>query len=300
MLEAIAQIVQALAALLGAIAGFVALRPSTKSASPAKLEKTIEQSNLPKEEKAEIRTLIPAYRRLMKICAVLSIACAAITLLSLPTLLQLARAPSLAKIGVISTLTRIDPWVFADSRTGDYEIGRLVPDRAALASDTSIANEINRTERTLDFFANNAGVVVRDHLRSFEDALKRGVKMRFILNNYGPTNKSNFDAFALGIDEKPDEVRATAEQIHKMLAELQGRFPTLVELRWTDRPILYTSWVRDARTVNELVHIGLHFYRGKTSWPSIRFSQASAPAMAENTRDDFDHLWRSKCLPAPQ
>jgi hypothetical protein len=195
-------------------------------------------------------------------------------------------------------LSSRDPAIFYGSRSGRYEIARVLPTQAALREETILSAEIREAQMSFDLMANTAGTVFRSHEPEFLAAVKRGVNIRILLCDYSPDNRENFDNFAIAVGEAPEAVRLDAKyvaaQIEKARAKLSDGSESrgTLELRWYQKPIFYTAWIRDRKHPDAIAHLSVHMYRSKNEWPSFRFGR-DAKDMVGSISDDFDMLWMS-------
>jgi hypothetical protein len=198
-------------------------------------------------------------------------------------------------------LAKADPDIFYGSKDGAYWIARVLPNQEAIYTQTRMAEDLGEVRTSFDILVNTGGDFVRRFRPAIEAALQRGVEFRFILSDYTETDpqiKQNFDSFTGAVGESPAEARGACENMRKELEELQkriqadrGTYRGSLELRWNQRPLLYTLWVRDRNQTDAISHLSVHMYRGKSTWPAFRFGKDAKP-MTDSLTAEFEHIWQ--------
>lgn len=184
-----------------------------------------------------------------------------------------------------------DPVLFQHARDGKYKIARLLEGRSDIQDSTNLRAELAATQQTFEMFANTFGSF-RDYEGDFEDMAKRGVKLKFVVTDFSPENRGNWEPFAKVTSERNlDETLAEAANIRHLIHGLHQRFPKQVEYKLNRKPIFYTMWLRDAGTKNALGHLGVNFYLGKSNWPAFRVSNVTGRGQIESLSMQFEHLW---------
>lgn len=196
----------------------------------------------------------------------------------------------------------LDSKVFYGRKDKLYEIVRLIPNNGSLRSNTDFVSELNETVYTFDMIANTAGVVREQWLPIIEDGLRRGVDYRIILSDYRRSNAA-FDAFSEAVKEESAMLsRGAAIEHHGQLFALIERleadkksgadvFRGSLQVRWNPYPLLHTMWIRDLGQPTALAHLGVHFYQGKNTWPSIRLTPRISPDGFDNVAEEFRVSW---------
>jgi hypothetical protein len=134
--------------------------------------------------------------------------------------------------------------------------------------------------------------------------------VRFILWDYTPENEASYSAFQRAINQDTNEPRAAVrrvrrklEQLQKKVAEERAVYKGSFALRWNQKPLLYTMWIRDwdARNrKNALGHLGIHFYRDQAFWPSFRVSAENGGDLLDNMHLEFEHAWKTAAAEIPR
>jgi len=193
-----------------------------------------------------------------------------------------------------------DPVVYNSAKDGRYELARVLANRAALTGNTNLTQELKATQETLDMLVNNAQYIRTSQYETFRNLIRRGVHLRLVLWDYTAKGDS-YEAFhrATGISiaesrEGSREMRAYLLRLRQEIASNPAQFRGSLEFRWNPQPLMYTMWIRDwheGGSDNELGHLGVHFYRGETFWPSFRTSSADGRELIDNMHDEFTIAW---------
>ncbi len=203
-----------------------------------------------------------------------------------------------------------DPKVFNSAKDGQYSVVRVLPDSGALRQETNLNAEFAATQFSLDLFANTAQNVHDQLAKTLETIIRTGAKVRFILWDYTPQNKAFYDAFQFAINQNPEEPRAAVkrvrrdlEQLQKQVAEQRAVYKGSFELRWNEKPLFYTMWIRDwdeRNRTNALGHLGVHFYRDQAYWPSFRVSAEDGGDLLDNMHREFEYAWKTSAARIPR
>lgn len=212
----------------------------------------------------------------------------------LMTLAGFALSPSFRDWTASRFLAFNDPIVFQDSRDGFYKIARLLEGRSDILDNTKFRDDVRNAAVSFDLFANTFATF-RDYAGDFEDLAKHGVRLRFVLTDFGDDNRANWTAFDEATEALPatqEETLANAKNIRVLILDLQRRYPNRVELRLSRKPLFYTLWVRDPETSSGMAHMGVTFYGQKTAWPAIRVSKRTGGDTLASLEDQFELIWR--------
>lgn len=202
-----------------------------------------------------------------------------------------------------------DPAAFNSARDGNYSVARVLASLGILRQDTNLNAEFAATQFSLDLLANNAQNIHDQLAETLKEAIERGAKVRFILWDYTAQNKASYDAFHYAIEQKPGEsqqaaerTRAEFELLQSEVASDRATYKGTFELRWNEKPLFYTMWIRDwdkRNRKNALGHLGVHFYRGQTYWPSFRVSALDGSELLDNMHLEFEHAWAKAAKTIP-
>jgi Domain of unknown function (DUF4062) len=204
-----------------------------------------------------------------------------------------------------------DPNVFYGAKNGTYSVARVLSDGGALRQNTNLNGEFAATQVSLDLLANNAQNIHDQLAETLRRVIRNGASVRFILWDYTPRNRASYDAFQYAINQPPEEprgavirVRRELEQLEKEVATDRGTYKGRFNLRWNERPLLYTMWIRDwdqKNRKNALGHLGIHFYRGQTFWPSFRVSaqDGDGSELLDNMHEEFEYAWKTSVTTIP-
>lgn len=190
-----------------------------------------------------------------------------------------------------------DSVVFQHSRDGEYSTVRLLNGRSDIRDNTNLREELLGATKSFSLFANTFGSF-REYQADFENAAKRGVQLRFVVTDFSPANRGNWEPFLTAVEDTPKNVEeslAVAANTRAMIHSLQVKYPNLVSYRLNSRPILYTAWVRDAGRTSGLAHLGIHYYgtTSQSNWPALRFSQTTGSQQFRALSDQFENIWNS-------
>lgn len=266
--------------------------------SRTKLVDLVKGSNRKEDEKTLLLGHLKRYWVLQIGVLVAMAACA-----TLAAIAYLLPVPPLHKVSQL--LHENDPAVFYGSKTGLYDVVRVMPNQATLLGGTDFGADLDGAKQSFDLFANTAGLVVNSWRGKFVEALRRGVKIRIVLSDYSDKNAMHFDTFANAIGEPPEASRGACADIHRKLRAMIKQCETeqlkgTLEVRWNRKPLLYTCWVRDSSTDSAVGHLGVHVYRGKPEWPSFRVSK-TCPDLVKSLADEFQAIWAAAAdNPEPQ
>lgn len=204
-----------------------------------------------------------------------------------------------------AAVSHIEPSVFYGSDDNRYEVARVLPDRAALGGETNFIKDLQDATYTFDMLANTGGVVREEWAPIIEEGLRRGVDYRLILCDYRDSNP-HFGSFSAAVGEMDRSLgRGAANEHHRQLLELTNKladdarrgservYRGSLTVKWNQKPLLYTMWLRDAGEEDAIGHLGVHFYQGKNFWPCTRCSRKTAPRMVENMAAEFEAAWKA-------
>lgn len=202
-------------------------------------------------------------------------------------------------LSVSQYLARLDPQLFYGSKDGLYDVARLNVNKEAEYSETDFAGEIAGTWATFDIMANNAGFVKEIMFPIMEEGLQRGVRYRIVLSDYRTSNQWNELFSEMAGYKQTGATAVPAQDTHQTVAEFLQRIETdklsnprskytgSLEIRWNPRFLFNTMWIRDAGQDDAIAHLGIHTYRGKGTWPSLRVSRKTAPDMVDSIAQEF-------------
>jgi hypothetical protein len=197
-------------------------------------------------------------------------------------------------------LAKRDPAVFFGSSKNNYSVARVILDRSDLETNTKLAKTIDDTEITFDLLAIGGGVF-QLFQSNFERAVERGVRVRILLEDPGLATKGFYDTlFGTPRDSSPAAERSQALATLKAVQNLsvkivanRDRFKGYLELRWLQKPLLYSVWLKDAANSHRAVaHLSLFSYRGSSWDPSFRMGQDSLDLIS-GLREEFETLWEN-------
>jgi hypothetical protein len=291
------QVVKVLGALLGLATGVVGLVVLLRESGDAGIAALLKKSNLTEGEKAKAKAMLVRTRRLLLTAFVLG----GLGLAATGWLVWRQSGYSLKAL-----LEQEDPGTFPGSRK-DYSVARVLADRAELQDQTNMAETLSATTTDFSMLAITASGFQRDYWDHVVAGIKRGVKFRFILCDYGETN-SCLESFMRAVDEPLAGARADLAQLHEKVLALQAMidkdratYPGSIDVRWNPLPPLYTLWVRDRPTPllrpTSQAHLSLNIYGPKAKVPAFRTGQL-APGLTKGLADEFEAAW-SKCLATP-
>ncbi|MEP3480859.1 MAG: hypothetical protein ABJZ55_16545 [Fuerstiella sp.] len=197
--------------------------------------------------------------------------------------------------------------LFLPKRNG--ESATVYADTETLHSQTDFSAELIETQTSFDLLANNAGIIKHYWDKAIRDGLERGVRFRIVLSDYrapaSPGEISRFQILAADVDAADTETsqREVAKTTHESLDRLLGdialdsqlskpKYSGSLEIRWNQKFLFNTLWLRDAHTDFGFGHIGIHFRQGKSKWPNFRFSKSEAPELLENSQKEFELIWK--------
>lgn len=194
-------------------------------------------------------------------------------------------------------LAEYEPAIFNGSQEGTYYLGRVIPNTSSLYRDTNFGQELDDIHDSFDMLANTGNFATNFYYNNIIKAVERGVNFRFILSDYRKTN-SNYYSFSSAVGEySADEPYGASLNAHKRLNETieliasdKRRFPGSITIRWNDRPILYTLWIRDRASQSRIAHIGVHLYEGKDEWPYFRLSNKTSGTLINTLTLEFDNV----------
>jgi hypothetical protein len=187
-----------------------------------------------------------------------------------------------------------DPVIFQHSQDGTYKIARLLSGRSDIQDNTKFRDEIQGTKVSFDLFANTFGSF-RDYAKDFEDLAKRGVRLRFVVTDFSEENRANWDAFNNATEALPatrDETLFNARNIREMILDLTRRYPGMVDIRLSRKPIFYTLWIRDAEAPSAIAHLGVTYYGQKSNWPAFRMSKRTGAEQISALHEQFELIWK--------
>jgi hypothetical protein len=205
-----------------------------------------------------------------------------------------------------------DPVLFNGAKDGQYSVARVLSSYGDLRQNTNLNNEFAGTKFSLDMLANNGQNIHDELAETLRKIVRDGAKVRFILLDYTAENRPSYDAFQYAINQAPAEPRGFAPRVRAELERLQREsaiqrsiYKGTLEVRWNQRPLLYTMWIRDWSQTdrgNALAHLGIHFYCGQAYWPDFRVSGDSADggALLDNMHQEFEYAWATSALSIPQ
>ena len=190
-------------------------------------------------------------------------------------------------------LAHVDPVVFEGLRDGNYKIVRMLDGRSDIVDNTSFRDEILLTKNTFSLFANTFGSF-RDYETQFETLAHQGAHLRFILTDFSRDNEANWSSYNTATENVASarlEVLANASNIRELIQQLHKKYPGLIELRFSRKPLFYTLWVRDPDLPTGMAHLGITYYGHKTNWPAIRVSSKTGGHQLEAMSQQFELLW---------
>lgn len=193
--------------------------------------------------------------------------------------------------GTSRLLAFSDPTLFQGSPTGEYRMTRMFPGSHAVREQATFALDAGQTRTEFCMFANTFGFF-RDHVTTFEELARRGVKLRFVTSAFHEEDRVHWETFEkLTREPSPVEALAQAKAIRCLILDLKAKFPNEVELRLNRRPMFYTMWLRDPAEPTGIGHVGLHYYAEKSRWPSFRVSQNTGREMLPLMAEQFEEVW---------
>lgn len=204
-------------------------------------------------------------------------------------------------------LSKFDPGVFSGSADGQYRIARVLANRSDLDSNTKLAETIKSTSATFDLLVIGGGVF-QHYQETFQDAIERGVHVRILIQDPGPATKGFYDTiFGSARDNFPDGQRAQAAATSQAVKNLQNRiesnrdrFKGNLEIRWLQKPLLFSMWLKDSADKNNAVaNLTVFSYRSSTWDPCFRVGR-DAFELVNGLREEFDMLWNSSPTNASQ
>lgn len=196
-----------------------------------------------------------------------------------------------------------DSSIFYGSKDGRYDIGRINANKSAEYSETDFVREISEAKSSFDILANNAGFVREIMFAPMEKGIRRGVNYRIVLSDYRNSNEwLSVFRDAIGDEFQGSHIEASRD-IHIKIREFVDRinsdkannpnseFTGSVEVRWNSLFLFNTMWIRDSGQENAVGHLGIHFHRGKPTWPSIRVSRKIAPDVVTSIEREFRYIF---------
>ena len=237
----------------------------------------------------------PAGSRTVKVMWVLT-GCGCLAVAGFAGWLFLFRPPSGEALSRF--LAKRDPNVFFGAKDGRYKLARVVADRSDLETNTRLSETIDNTEMTFDLLVISGGVF--QHFQSdFERAIERGVRVRIIAQDPGSATKMFYDAiYSAPRDSSPNGERAqalaTLNAVSNLKAKIESnrdRFKGSLELRWMQKPLFYSIWLKDAADRKRAVgHISVFSYRSPTWDPCFRVGYDGFE-LVNGLREEFEGLW---------
>jgi len=199
-----------------------------------------------------------------------------------------------------SILLMADDSVFRESQNGKYEIVRFLSGGKDLAANTQIATDMRLSQRSFDLMANQ-GFFLKDQIKTLEELLSKGVLIRIILIDHTEPNIANTRSFYSATENTSDVARLDNTVLTALGYErnlwtyfepLQKRYPGLLQIRFSRKQLLYTMWIRDAKSESHRAcHLGVQFYGGNESNPYFRGSSNTGKALVDSLSKQFELLW---------
>lgn len=226
-------------------------------------------------------------------CAVISVLAALVGYLAVNT-------PNMARVS--QALQAEDAENFAAGWENTSEIVRAVPSRAALEADRKLAEILDGTQATFDFFADQGAVLtlMRDPIDAM---MRRGVRIRVVLVDNSSEASPNVQLRARF--PNPAELNLTTEAYLRrgaaardqiaVLQDSYARSPRVytgrMEVRYLPHVFVNSIWLRDAALpANALGHIQVTLYGDNRQYPIIRFGRLS-PTMIGVLAREFEYIW---------
>lgn len=193
-----------------------------------------------------------------------------------------------------------DPIAFNHSKTGTYNVARLIAGRAELRVSTDFRKELLSSKESFSLFANGFPTF-REFEEEFAEMARRGVKIRIVMTDFSESNRHNWAGFASAVGLSNTNADAgVGINIYELIHQLQKRFPNNVELRLNSQPLLFTMWIRDAKRADALANLGVHFYGGQKDWPYFRITRTLGGDQIDVLGDQFERIWEMAIPYAPQ
>lgn len=204
---------------------------------------------------------------------------------------------------VSNYLHHADPTIFYGSLDGVYDVARVNFCKRAEYDETAFTQEVGGSQFSFDMLINNGGFVRETLIPLMEEGLRRGVRYRLVLTDYRTSNRWS-DLFRKEVGDKTEDShrepsKDNHQKLHEFLERVNGdkasnpntQFTGSVVVKWNQKFLFNTMWIRDGGGDEAIAHLGMHFYRGKNSWPSIRVSKKTAPDMVRSVEQEFRMLF---------
>ena len=141
----------------------------------------------------------------------------------------------------------------------------------------------------------NGYATFETYKNDIDDAIKRGVRFRFIFLD--PRNENVFNFMASHVGEDADTLRGNAEytrsQAEHISTLVRGDRRTYIgniEVRWLPTPITYSAWMSDVATEGPTFQFGLYPRLASTHWPYVKGGRDAKP-FAATLALDFETMW---------
>jgi hypothetical protein len=158
-----------------------------------------------------------------------------------------------------------------------------------LQSEGDFVGVLHEARHTFDLQATNANIMLRTYAEPIEDALRRGVVVRFLLFDHG----KNCDYFGAAVKKdcallasRFRESLFDAKVIRKRVPD--GRF----EVRLYPDVPLKSFWIRDAATDQSVLHVEF-IERDEAKRASFTMGRLSDAAYEAFLQKQFNDAWES-------
>lgn len=201
---------------------------------------------------------------------------------------------------LFEVLQRRDPILFSHATTNSFNIARVFPDRKVLASESDLKGTLAGANRTFDLLAVTGGATITEFSSDILEAIRRGVRVRFIFLDPDPSNLPNWELHARFTGMSPEVSRMRGIEFMDTLSEMsakvdsdknvyQGQF----DVRYLTKPIVCSMWILDAEDPGGLAHIEARTHAGYPDWPSFRVSNKDGREVIDVLQREFETLWAS-------
>lgn len=259
------------------------------------LEEAIARSNMSKAQKDKCAEDIDKTKKSFVISAI--VASAATVALVFHVVVVIIGNQDPARLARRS-LSVADSSVFNEHPNAEFEVARTFSSRSALEQESPMAAVFDDAHKSMDFYA-IAGTILANVEKNVRSAVKRGVAVRVLLTDFGPTNEAFLAAYARAQGVRTDLHVGRALQTRDILRKIQDdarrdseTYRGSLQVRWVPLPFHNSIWVRDG----EVAHVALTFFQRENSGPCIHFGVMSnaVPVLEQ----EFRTLWE-KALEEP-
>jgi hypothetical protein len=179
-----------------------------------------------------------------------------------------------------------------------YNDAGAFSDLKNMLDNTNFGRMLDNTNENYCIYT-QSGSVLDEYKQSLEDAVKRGVHVRVLIQDPGNRMGETYNIFSESETGSPNSKRSDAEDTVKLIESIQlkvigdSSYKGSIHIKYSVFPVSYSIWIRDYGFDNVIANLHPIYAAADVRAPIFRVDK-NAVEVVDSLMHDFNTLWNDR------